>query len=73
MIARAATEKATRTKSQVKEMLEGETRSAEAQFRASLIARAVELSKDRFKSGELAARQATYVEAATDRAKRLVG
>jgi len=73
MIARAATEKATRTKSQVKEMLEGETRSAEAQFRASLIARAVELSKERFKSGELAARQATYVEAATDRAKRLVG
>jgi F0F1-type ATP synthase membrane subunit b/b' len=72
MIARAATEKAARTKSQVKELLEGETRSAEAQFRQSLIARAVELSKERFSSGELAARQAAYVEAATNRAKRLV-
>jgi F0F1-type ATP synthase membrane subunit b/b' len=72
-IARAAVEKSARTKSQVKELLEGETRSAEAQFRSSLIAQAVELSKDRFKSGDYAARQSAYVEAAADRAKRLVG
>lgn len=71
-IARAAAEKSSRIKSQVKELLEGETRSAEAQFRQSLIARAVELSKERFSSGELATRQAAYVEAATNRAKRLV-
>jgi F0F1-type ATP synthase membrane subunit b/b' len=71
-VARAAAERAARIKSQVKELLEGETRSAEAQFRSSLIAQAVELSKDRFKSGDYAARQSTYVEAAADRAKRLV-
>ena len=71
-ISRAAVEKSVRVKSQVKELLEGETRSAEDQFRSSLIAQAVELSKDRFKSGDYAARQSAYVEAATDRAKRLV-
>ena len=71
-ISRAAVEKSVRVKSQVKELLEGETRSAEDQFRSSLIAQAVELSKDRFKSGDYAARQSAYVEAAADRAKRLV-
>lgn len=71
-IGQAATEKSARIRSQVKELLEGETRSAEVQFKSNLIARAVELSKERFKSGEYAGRQAAYVEAAADRAKRLV-
>lgn len=69
---KSAREKSARIRSQVKELLEGETRSAEAQFRASLVSKAVELSKGRFQSGEYSARQSAYVDAAVERAKRLV-
>lgn len=72
-IVSVAREKASRIKMQVKELLEGETRSAEASFRATLVAKAVELSKARFQSGEFSSRQGAYVEAAVDRAKKLVG
>lgn len=68
----AAKEKSTRLASSTKDLLEGESRSAQAQFRATLVAKAVELSKSRFKTGELAARQSVYVDAAIDRAKKLV-
>jgi len=72
-IVSAAREKASRIKAQVKELLEGESRSAQASFRATLVAKAVELSKARFQNGEFASRQAAYVDAAVDRAKKLVG
>jgi F0F1-type ATP synthase membrane subunit b/b' len=71
-IASAAREKASRIKSQVQDLLEGESRSAQANFRAALVAKAVELSKARFESGEFSSRQGAYVEAAVDRAKKLV-
>lgn len=71
-IATAAKEKAARITSQVTELLEGESRSAQASFRASLVAKAVELSKARFQGGEFASRQGAYVDAAVDRAKKLV-
>lgn len=71
-IAAAAKEKAARIKSQVAELLDGESRSAQAGFRASLVAKAVEISKARFQGGEFASRQAAYVDAAVDRAKKLV-
>lgn len=71
-IASASNEKAVRIKSQGVELLEGESRSAQASFRASLVAKAVELSRARFQGGEFASRQAAYVDAAVDRAKKLV-
>ena len=67
-----AKEKSSRLSSSTKDLLEGESRSAQAQFRATLVAKAVELSKSRFRTGELAARQSVYVDAAIDRAKKLV-
>lgn len=71
-IVTAAQEKAARIKSQVRDLLQGESRSAEANFRAALVAKAVELSKARFQTGEFAGRQGAYVDAAVDRAKKLV-
>ncbi len=68
----AAVERAERTKAQAKDLLVGEGRSAESQVRASLVAKAIELARKRFASGEYSNRQATYVDAAIDRAKRLV-
>lgn len=68
-----AREKSSRIKAQVKELLEGESRSAQASFRASLVAKAVELSKARFQSGEFSTRQGAYMDAAVNRAKKLVG
>lgn len=68
----AADERAARVVSQAKELLIGETRSAEAQVRQSLVARALEIAREQFASGQYAARQQSYVNAAIDRAKRLV-
>lgn len=69
---KSAKEKSARIKSQVADLLKGEARSAQAQFRATLVAKAVELSKARFQSGDFASRQSAYIDAAVDRAKRLV-
>ena len=71
-IVSSAKEKAARLGASTKDLLEGESRSAQAHFRAALVAKAVELSKAKFQTGELAARQSQYVEAAIDRAKKLV-
>ena len=68
----SAKEKAHRIDSSTKELLEGESRSAQAHFRAALVAKAVELAKSRFQTGELAGRQSVYMDAAVDRAKKLV-
>jgi F0F1-type ATP synthase membrane subunit b/b' len=68
----AANEKSARLATQAKDLLQGEMRSAQTHFRAALVAKAVELSKTRFQSGELASRQSVYVDAAIDRAKKLV-
>jgi len=68
----AANEKSARLATQAQDLLQGETRSAQTHFRAALVAKAVELSKTRFQSGELASRQSVYVDAAIDRAKKLV-
>lgn len=71
-ISKAAAERSARIASQVKDLLEGESRSAQIAFRAALVKRAVEISKGRFESGEFASRQTTYVDAAISRAKRLM-
>jgi F0F1-type ATP synthase membrane subunit b/b' len=71
-IVSSAKEKAVRLASSTKDLLEGESRSAQATFRAALVAKAVELSKSRFKMDELATRKSVYMDAAIDRAKRLV-
>jgi hypothetical protein len=68
----AAREKAARLASSAQDLLEGESRSAQGHFRAVLVAKAVELSKLKFQTGELAARQSHYVDAAIDRARKLV-
>ncbi len=71
-IVSAAKEKAARLATSTRDLLEGESRSAQAHFRSALVAKAVELSKTKFQTGELAARQSHYVAAAIDRAKKLV-
>jgi F0F1-type ATP synthase membrane subunit b/b' len=71
-IVRNANQKSLRIKEQAKEMLRGETRSAESSFKASLVARALQLAKDRFKGGEFAARESIYLDAASRRSKHLV-
>jgi F0F1-type ATP synthase membrane subunit b/b' len=71
-IAEAAHEKAERIKAQAKELLKGEGRSAEAAFRATLVAKALEMSREKFARGEYSAKQSQYVDAALSRAKRLV-
>ena len=71
-ILKVASEKSSRLTSQVKDLLQGESRSAQIAFRAELVKRAVSLSKGRFESGEFASRQSTYVDAAISRAKKLV-
>jgi len=68
----AAVERAERIKAQAKDLLVGEGRSAESQVRASLVAKAIDLARGRFAAGEYSSRQATYVDAAIGRAKRLV-
>jgi F0F1-type ATP synthase membrane subunit b/b' len=71
-ILRAAEDRAQRIRTQATDLLKGETRSAEASFRSALVARAVELAKSKFSSGQFSSRQDAYVAAAVDRAKRLV-
>lgn len=71
-LVRAAEERASRIRSQAKELLKGERRSAEASFRSALVARAVDLARSKFSSGQYSSRQDAYVAAAVDRAKRLV-
>jgi F-type H+-transporting ATPase subunit b len=71
-IVRAAEERAERVRAQAKDLLKGESRSAQASFRSALVARAVELAKSKFSGGQFAGRQDDYVAAAVDRAKRLV-
>jgi F0F1-type ATP synthase membrane subunit b/b' len=71
-IVAAAKEKAERMTAQAKELLKGEGRSAEAAFRATLVAKALEISREKFARGEYSAKQPQYVDAALSRAKRLV-
>jgi F0F1-type ATP synthase membrane subunit b/b' len=68
----SAKEKSERIKTQAQELLKGEGRSAEASFRAVLVTKAVEISRQRFSQGEFAAKQEQYLDAALSRAKRLV-
>jgi len=68
----SAKEKSERIKTQAQELLKGEGRSAEASFRAALVTKAVEISRERFSRGEFAAKQEQYLDAALSRAKRLV-
>ncbi len=71
-IVRQANQRAVRIREQAKEMLKGETRSAESAFRASLVSRALQSAKERFTRGEFAGREQMYVEAAVNRSKQLV-
>ena len=67
-----AKEKAERQKAQAKDLIQGESRSAESVFRSELVFKAVELARDKFKSGAYTAKESSYRSAALDRAKRLV-
>lgn len=66
-----AHERAARIREQAKEMLAGEGRSAESAFKASLVAKALNLAREKFTKGDFAGRQQAYVDAAVGRAKRL--
>jgi F0F1-type ATP synthase membrane subunit b/b' len=71
-IVRNAHQRASRIREQAKEMLKGETRSAESSFRASLVSRALQIAKERFTKGEFANRERVYVDAAVERSRQLV-
>lgn len=71
-IVRQAQQRAERIRAQAAELLKGENRSAQASFRQGLVARAVQLAKDKFRAGEYAAREGAYQSAAVSRAKQLV-
>lgn len=71
-IIRHAEQRAVRIREQAKELLKGETRSAQASFRQALVVRAVQIAKERFGAGEFAAREDVYNAAAVTRAKQLV-
>jgi F0F1-type ATP synthase membrane subunit b/b' len=71
-IVRQAEQRAVRIREQAKELLKGETRSAQASFRQALVARAVQIAKEKFGAGEFAAREEAYNAAAVTRAKQLV-
>jgi F-type H+-transporting ATPase subunit b len=70
-IVRQAEQRAARIREQAKELLKGETRSAQSTFRQSLVARAVQLAKEKFGAGEFAGREDAYQMAAVARAKQL--
>lgn len=71
-IVRKAEQRAIRIKDQAKELLAGESRSAQTSFRQALVARAVQVAKEKFGAGEFAAREGAYQSAAVARAKQLV-
>jgi F0F1-type ATP synthase membrane subunit b/b' len=71
-IVKNANQRAARIREQAREMLKGETRSAESSFRSSLVARALQLAKERFTQGEFASREKTYLDAAVERSRQLV-
>ncbi len=66
-----AEQRSTRIREQARELLRGEARSAQASFRQSLIARAVQLTKEKFGAGEFAGREDAYQTAAVARARQL--
>jgi F0F1-type ATP synthase membrane subunit b/b' len=70
-IVRQSEQRAARIREQAKELLKGEARSAQSTFRQSLVARAVQLAKEKFGAGEFAGREDVYQAAAVARAKTL--
>lgn len=70
-IVRQAEQRAARIREQARELLKGEARSAQSTFRHALLARAVELTKEKFGAGEFAGREDAYQAAAVVRAKQL--
>ena len=71
-ILKNANQRAARIREQAKEMVKGETRSAQVSFRSTLVARALELARAKFSAGEFASREQAYVGAAVTRAKGLL-
>jgi F0F1-type ATP synthase membrane subunit b/b' len=67
-----AHQRAQRIRHQAKELVFGETRSAESAFKRSLVSRAIAIAKDRFGKGELVARDAVYTARALSRADSLI-
>jgi F-type H+-transporting ATPase subunit b len=70
-IIRQAEQRAVRIREQARELLKGEMRSAQSSFRGALVARAVQLAKEKFGAGEFANREDAYRAAAVSRAKQL--
>lgn len=64
--------RAARIKQQAKDLVLGETRSAESEFKRSLINRALTIAKERFSKGDLLARDPVYTGRALERAGELV-
>jgi F0F1-type ATP synthase membrane subunit b/b' len=67
-----ARDKAARIRDSAQGMITAEARTAEQSFRVSLVTRAMEIARERFRSGEFSGKQRAYVDAALSRAKRMV-
>jgi F0F1-type ATP synthase membrane subunit b/b' len=67
-----AREKATRASVQAVDLLKGEGRAAEVEYRSELVARALQLAREKFQQGAFADKEAGYRDAAMARARRLV-
>jgi F-type H+-transporting ATPase subunit b len=71
-IVQDAEQRAARLRTQAREQLEGEVRTAQSAVRAQLVQRAVASARTRFSQGDFAHRDTQYREAAVQRAKRLI-
>jgi F0F1-type ATP synthase membrane subunit b/b' len=71
-VIRQAEQRAVRIREQARELVKGEARSAQSAFRQSLVARAVQLAKEKFAAGEFTGREELYQTATVNRAKQLV-
>ncbi len=72
LIIASAKERAVRQRSQAEDLVKGEGRSAEVQYRAELVAKALQLAKDSFQRGDFATKESDYRSAALERARRLI-
>ena len=67
-----AREKAARLSVQATDLLKGEGRAAEVEYRSELVARALQLAREKFEQGAFAGKEAGYRDAAMNRARRLL-
>jgi len=71
-IAKNAEDRSVRMRQQAEELLAGEGRAAEANYKAELLERALSLSRERFQTGDFASKDHVYRNSALGKAGRLV-